>query len=269
MWRGLYTAATGMITESYRTDTIANNLANANTTGFKRDDAVSKEFEPMLIHRIDDMSKIQRDVTTFKGFSLNNNAPVIGELGLGSEIDEIVTDHSQGSFQTTGNPFDLAISGEGYFMVNTPQGQRYTRDGNFYRSSTGRLVNVNGYNVLDDRGRPIDIPDEATTIIVGPNGNITMNDNVPVAQIGLFQFQGGDQVMMKQGDNLYRTNGNPRRMNATGEIQQGVLERSNTNVVSEMVNMIANYRAYEANSRAVVTQDTMLEKSVNEVGRNM
>ena len=120
MWRGLYTAATGMITESYRTDTIANNLANANTTGFKRDDAVSKEFEPMLIHRIDDMSKVQRDVTTFKGFSLNNNAPVIGELGLGSEIDEIVTDHSQGSFQTTGNPFDLAISGEGYFMVNTP-----------------------------------------------------------------------------------------------------------------------------------------------------
>ena len=75
--------------------------------------------------------------------------------------------------------------------------------------------------------------------------------------------------MFKQGNNLFRPNGNPRRLNATGEIQQGILERSNTNVVSEMVNMIANYRAYEANSKAVVTQDSMLEKSVSEVGRNM
>ena len=268
MWRGLYTAATGMITESYRTDVIANNLANANTTSYKRDDAVSRDFEPMLMHRIDDLSRRDRDVTTFKGFSLYNNAPVIGELGMGSKVDEIATDFSQGAFQTTGNPLDLAIMGDGYFMVNTPQGQRYTRDGNFYRAANGRLVNVNGYNVLDDRGRPIVIPDEAASIIVGPNGNVTADGN-PVAQIGLFTFEGGNRVMFKQGNNLFRPNGNPRRLNATGEIQQGILERSNTNVVSEMVNMIVNYRAYEANSKAVVTQDTMLEKSVSEVGRNM
>lgn len=267
MWRGLYTAATGMITESYRTDVIANNLANANTTSYKRDDAVSKDFEPMLMRRIDDYSMRQRDVTTFKGFSLYSGAPVVGELGMGSQVDEVATDFSQGSFETTGNQFDLAISGEGYFMVDTPQGQRYTRAGNFYRSATGRLVNVNGYNVLDNRGRPIDIPDEATTIIVGPTGNITTDGNF-VARLGLFQFEGGNRAVLKQGDNLYRPNGNPRRINGTGEIQQGVLERSNTNIVSEMVNLIANYRAYEANSRAVVTQDTMLEKSVNEVGRN-
>lgn len=186
---------------------------------------------------------------------------------MGSQVDEVATDFSQGSFETTGNQFDLAISGEGYFMVDTPQGQRYTRAGNFYRSATGRLVNVNGYNVLDNRGRPINIPDEATTIIVGPTGNITTDGNF-VARLGLFQFEGGNRAVLKQGDNLYRPNGNPRRINGTGEIQQGVLERSNTNIVSEMVNLIANYRAYEANSRAVVTQDTMLEKSVNEVGRN-
>ncbi|WP_297963695.1 flagellar hook-basal body protein [uncultured Anaerovibrio sp.] len=269
MWRGLYTAATGMITESYRTDTIANNLANANTTGFKRDDAVSSEFEPMLIRKIDDLSKTQRDVTTFKGFSLNNNAPIVGELGMGSKIDEIATDYSQGSFQTTGNPLDLAISGDGYFMINTPQGQRFTRDGNFYRSARGRLVNVSGYEVLDNRGRPIDIPEEAATVIIGPTGNMTADGN-PVAQVGLFEFQGGNKAMTKVGDNLYRPiDPNNRRMAATGEIQQGVLERSNTNIVSEMVNLIANYRAYEANSKAVTTQDTMIEKSVNEVGRNM
>ncbi|MCR5176212.1 MAG: flagellar basal-body rod protein FlgF [Anaerovibrio sp.] len=268
MWRGLYTAATGMITESCRTDVIANNLANANTTSYKRDDAVSSEFEPMLMHRIDDLSVKQRDVTTFKGFSLNNGAPVIGELGLGSSVDEIVTDHSQGAFQTTGNTFDLAISGEGYFLVDTPQGQRYTRDGNFYRSANGRLVNVNGYNVLDDRGRPIDIPAETADVVIGVTGNISA-DRVPVARIGLFQFEGGDAAMVKQGSNLYRAPEGARRMNANGEIQQGILERSNTNVVSEMVNLIANYRAYEANSKAVVTQDTMLDKSVNEVGRGV
>lgn len=268
MWRGLYTAATGMITESYRTDVIANNLANANTTSYKRDDAVSSDFEPMLIHRIDDLSRRQRDVTTFKGFSLYNRGPVIGELGMGSKVDEVATDFSQGALQTTGNPLDLAIMGEGYFLVDTPQGQRYTRDGNFYRSAAGRLVNVSGYNVLDNRGRPIDIPAEAANIIVAPNGNITADGN-PVAQVGLFQFEGGNRVMLKQGNNLFRPNGNPRRLNGTGEIQQGILERSNTNVVSEMVNLIANYRAYEANSKAVVTQDTMLDKSVNEVGRGM
>ena len=105
MWRGLYTAGAGMITETKRTDTIANNLANANTTGYKRDDAINREFAPMLIRRIDD-SKMQNDVTSFKGFSVGGNAPVVGTLGLGSYIDEIATDHTQGGFQTTGNPFD-------------------------------------------------------------------------------------------------------------------------------------------------------------------
>lgn len=267
MWRGLYTAATGMITESNRTDVIANNLANATTTGFKRDDAVSAEFEPMLLRRIDDLSARQKDVTTFKGFSLNNNAPVVGQLGMGSHVDEIATDHSQGALQTTGNTFDLAIVGEGYFTVNTPQGERLTRDGNFYRSATGRLVNVNGYEVLDNRGRQITIPGEAASVVVSPSGRITA-DGVQVATIGFVQVPGGPRAVLKQGHNLYRLQQGAETQPATGEIQQGALERSNTNVVSEMVNMIANYRAYEANSKAVVTQDSMLDKSVNEVGRN-
>lgn len=130
MWRGLYTAGAGMIQETQRTDTIANNLANVNTTGYKRDVAVSSEFEPMLIRRINDKD-MRSDVTSFKGFSLGGNPPVVGTLGLGSEIAEIATDHGQGIFESTGNPYDVAISGEGYFEIQTPQGVRYTRDGAF------------------------------------------------------------------------------------------------------------------------------------------
>ena len=156
MWRGLYTAGAGMIQETQRTDTIANNLANVNTTGYKRDVAVSSEFEPMLIRRINDKD-MRSDVTSFKGFSLGGNPPVVGTLGLGSEIAEIATDHSQGNFESTGNPYDVAISGEGYFEIQTPQGVRYTRDGAFFRSRTGVLENVRGQAVLSEKRRLLQI----------------------------------------------------------------------------------------------------------------
>ena len=267
MWRGLYTAATGMITETKRTDTIANNLANANTTGFKRDDAVTSDFEPMLIRRINDMSG-PKDITEFKGFSLGRKAPVVGELGLGSQVADIATDHSQGSLQSTGNQLDFAVEGEGYFRVATPRGERYTRDGNFYRDARSHLVTVNGNEVLDNAGRPIIIPEEAADFLVSPEGSITAN-GIQVAILGLVSFPGGDASMVKEGNSLYRPADPAQRpQQAAGSIQQGALERSNTEIVSEMVNLIANYRAYEANSKAVVTQDSMLDKSVNEVGRN-
>lgn len=268
MWRGLYTAATGMITETKRTDAIANNLANANTTGYKRDDAVTMDFEPMLLRRINDRTGIENEVTSFKGFSLGPKSPVVGELGLGAQVADIATDHAQGSLQSTGNQLDFAIEGEGYFRIATQGGERYTRDGNFYRNNRGFLVTVNGENVLDNRGRNIAIPEEATDFYVSPEGNITAN-GVRVAQLGLVTFPGGDQVMAKEGNSLYRvTDPQLQPQQATGTIQQGALERSNTEIVSEMVNLIANYRAYEASSKAVVTQESMLDKAVNEVGRN-
>ena len=186
MWRGLYTAGAGMITETKRTDTIANNLANANTSGYKRDDAINREFAPMLIRRIND-GKMQNDVTSIKGFSLGGTAPVVGTLGLGSYIGEIATDHTQGGFQTTGNPLDLAIAGDGYFAVQTPQGVRYTRDGNFYKSARGQLQTVNGQAVLDNQGRPITIPANTTQVTIGDKGQI-LADNQPVATLQFVQF---------------------------------------------------------------------------------
>ena len=274
MWRGLYTAASGMVTEMYRTDNIANNLSNANTTGFKRAQVAVKEFAPMLLHRINDKDAKTIDVTKIKQFSVNPEiGPVVGILGRGSDVAEIATDYTQGSLMSTGNPLDLAISGEGYFSIQARNGDiTYTRDGNFYRSNDGALVNVNGEAVLDTRGRSITIPAEYTTVVVGPEGRISGSidgvNNAEIAQIQFVAFDNPREQLEKIGNNQqYRARADINPVPATGSIQQGMLERANTNVVDEMVEMIASYRAYEANSKAVVTQDSLLDKAVNEVGR--
>lgn len=262
MWRGLFTAASGMVTEQTRTGVIANNLANINTAGYKRDRAIDREFEPMLIRRIDDYAKI--NVTDFKGFSLDRRGPHIGTLGIGSYTQEIATDHMQGSFQATGNPLDLAISGEGYFMVNTPNGVRYTRNGSFYRSADGDIVTSDGNFVLSSEGRQITIPRDATNISVTPYGDV-FADGARVGQLAFVEFA-DRRAVLKQGGSLFYAQEGAQPVPATGTIEQGVIERSNANVINEMVELINNHRVYEADSKAVTTQDTMLDHAVNEVG---
>ena len=140
MIRGLYTGASGMIAESMRTDVTSNNLANANTAGFKKDVAVMKDFASMLITRINDGAE----------------APVIGSLGIGAGVDEVATMHSMGAVRTTGNDFDLALEGKGFFAVETPRGIRYTRNGTFVKNARNELVTQDGYRVLGENG-PITI----------------------------------------------------------------------------------------------------------------
>jgi flagellar basal-body rod protein FlgG len=284
MWRGLFTAATGMITEAQRTDVISNNLANAATTGYKKDIAVHREFENMLIKRMYDhdndksvgvkfgglLDTNSGDVTKFKGFKVNqNDGTAIGELGLGDYIAEIAVDYSQGSFESTGNTFDLAIAGEGFFTVQTPDGVRYTRNGAFFRNQNGVIQDIRGYNLLDRRGNPITIPAGTadSRISVAGDGSIFVNgQNQALAQIQVVQFD--DRLaVQKQGDNLFYAVNNAQPAQATGEVMQGILEKSNVEIVREMVELIHNHRLYEANSKAVTTQDTMLDNSVNQIGR--
>ena len=310
MWRGLYTAATGMITETKRTDVIANNLANAATTGYKRDKAIHREFEAMLIRRYydhedgglvgmepnsqTDYNTNMTDVTRFKGFDADPfYRPNIGRLGLGDYIDEIAVDHIQGPIETTGNELDLAIGGEGFFTIQSPEGIRYTRNGAFFRNAQGFIQDIRGYNLLDAQGQPIKIPRDMFNkdIIVADDGGIYVKgDEVEpweedpiqnittgnqgnrqlIAQIQLVNFE--DRLALrKQGDNLFYAvadaEGNLAQPVASDAvIVQGALEKSNVQIVREMVELIHNHRMYEANAKAVTTQDTMLEKSVNEVG---
>ena len=258
MLRGLYVAASGMITETRRTDVIANNIANAASSGYKRDEAIHQEFAPMLLKRINDN---QDDaVTSFRGFRLEQGPPRVGNLGLGAYTAEIATDHAR----TTGNMLDLAVSGEGYFAVQTPQGVRYTRDGSFYRQSNGALVTARGQAVLNAQNRPIILP-ASTEITIGAKGEI-MDGRRRIDTLQFVQFD-DRRAVLKQGDNLYRPQQGAEPRAATGDIQQGMLENSNVNIASEMVSLINNYRIYEAGSRALVTQDSMTDKTVNEVGR--
>ena len=216
----------------------------------------------MLLKRINDN---QDDaVTSFRGFRLEQGPPRVGNLGLGAYTAEIATDHVQGSMKTTGNMLDLAVSGEGYFAIQTPQGVRYTRDGSFYRQANGALVTARGQAVLNAQNRPIMLPDSAN-ITIGAKGEI-MDGQRRIDTLQFVQFD-DRRAVLKQGDNLYRPQQGAEPQAATGDIQQGMLENSNVNIASEMVSLINNYRIYEAGSRALVTQDSMTDKTVNEVGR--
>ena len=270
MWRGLYAAAAGMIQETTRTDTIAHNLANADTSGYKKDVAVTKEFEPMLMRRIKDYDP-RLKVTTFKGFSLDQRPPRVGTLGIGAKIDEIAIDRAQGSMKSTGNPLDVAISGDGFLAVQTDNGVRYTRDGALIRSATGQLQNMKGQAILDEQGRPITVPGNADKIMIGAKGEIAVsvggNPYQQVARLMFVSFGDDRRAILKEGGNLWNPRPGAEARPATGEIQQGALEASNTNVVNDMVELINNQRIYEAGAKAVITQDSMLEKAVTEVGR--
>lgn len=246
MIRGIYTAASGMIAESLRNDTISNNLANANTAGYKKDIAVTKDFASLLIERIND----------------GQDAPVIGSMGVGSVVDEVATIHSAGVSQVTGNDLDFAIEGQGFFAVQTPNGVRYTRDGAFTRDRGGRLVTQDGYAVLGQNGRPVHL--NGGKVNVAPDGQLSM-DGLNADKLQLVQFANA-KALRKEGNNLYIAEGQ-RPQAATGTIRQGLLEGSNVNVVSEMVNLISGYRAYEVNGKMVQAQDATLDKAVNEVGR--
>jgi flagellar basal-body rod protein FlgG len=246
MIRGIYTAASGMMAEAVRNDSIANNLANVNTAGFKKDVAVTKDFASMLIQRVND----------------GTEAPVIGSMGTGVVVDEIATIHSSGMMRTTGNDLDMAIDGKGFFTVETPNGVRYTRNGTFTQNSQGELVTQEGYPVLGQNRR---IRTNGSKLTVRGDGRVAV-DGVDTDQLQLVEFA-DDKQLTKEGSSLYSAPANAQSQSATGVVHQGVLEQSNVNVVAEMVNMISGYRAYEVNAKSVQAQDETLGKAVNDVGK--
>ncbi len=250
MLRGLYTAASGMIAEGVRTDTIANNLANVDTAGFKKDTTVTSEFREMLLQRIND----------------GTDTPTIGRMGTGAEVVANATNYSTGAFKTTGNPLDFAIEGDGFFAVNAPQGVRYTRDGSFRLNDQNQLVTADGFRVQGQNGAPITAVADGSGVQVDVMGRV-FSGGQEIGQLQMVTFP-NKQQLAKEGSNLFRTTAaNPARQPFTGKVRQGALEGSNVNVVQEMVNMISAYRAYEIHSKAVQTHDALADKAINEVAK--
>lgn len=255
MSQALWIAKTGLEAQQNRLSVVSNNLANVNTTGYKRARAV---FEDLLYQNIRQA-----------GGQTSQETELPTGLSLGTGVRTVATQklHTQGNLIQTNNTFDTAIQGKGFFQILKPNGDiGYTRNGEFQVNSTGQLVNSSGYRVQPD----IIIPENALSITIGSDGivSVTQPGNPAPAQVGVLQL--ADFVnpagLQSIGGNLYVETGasgapvvGSPDTNNLGSLIQGSLESSNVNVVEELVNMIETQRAYEMNSKAISTADQMLQ----------
>ncbi len=260
MKRGLYTASTGMTTQMQRMDVISNNLANVNTTGFKRDDASIRTFDDIFINRVNE-PKDQYGNPFF-----NEN---IGDLGFGVTIDKVSTDFTTGSHMITESGLDFAIDGDGFFTVAVPQNdgtitEMYTRNGSFKLTQDGFLVTNDNYFVQGQNGS-INLSQYGSMPSVSARGEIVVNGEV-VDQLKFVAVE-DNTTLRKVNDDYYRTTEQSVLTPATGSIRQGYLETSNVNTVQEMVELISISRNYETNQKVIQTEDTLMSKVANDIGR--
>ena len=256
MIRALYTAASGMSAQQANIDNVAHNLANVNTTGFKKSRV---EFEDLVY----DQTKVPGAATSATG-----EAPVGLETGLGVRVVATSRDFGRGNLKATNGPLDLAIEGDGFFQVQLPSGEvGYTRSGSFHLSGEGALVTSDGYPLEPQ----MTIPANATSISISKDGVVSASipGQTGVQQVGrieLASFQ-NPAGLQAQGGNVFlatTASGEPKvgapGEDARGTIAKGFVEDSNVSVVEEMVNMILGQRAYEANSRVIKAADEMLSQ---------
>ncbi len=255
MNQALWIAKTGLDAQQSRLAVVSNNLANVNTTGFKKGRAI---FEDLLYQNVRQ-----------PGGQTSQNTQLPSGLTLGTGVRMVATQklHSQGNLSQTNNPLDVAIQGRGFFQVLMPNGdQGYTRAGVFQVNSDGQIVTSSGYAVQPN----ITVPANATSVTIGRDGTVTANlpNNPAPAQIGTIQLADfvNPSGLQPVGENLYKetaASGAPQvgtaGQNSLGTMIQGSLESSNVNVVEELVNMIETQRAYEMNSKAISTADHMLQ----------
>jgi flagellar basal-body rod protein FlgG len=251
----LSVAATGMLAQQLNVEVISNNIANLNTNAFK---AQRAEFQDLLYQDERAVGANSSDSGTI--------VPVGVQIGTGVKAAAVYRITQQGNLTNTSNPLDLAIEGHGYFQIQMPDGTTsYTRDGSLQLSATGQLVTADGYSVQPS----ITIPQNTTSVTINANGQVmaqVAGQTAPqtVGQIELANFP-NEAGLAQKGNNLLTetpasgsaTTGNPGTT-AFGTIQQGYIETSNVNIVSEITNLIAAQRAYEMNSKVIQTSDQMM-----------
>ena len=262
MVRSLFTAATGMIAQQTQVDVTSHNIANVNTMGYKKNRA---EFADLMYQ-----------VMSYAGTptSTTTTHPTGIEVGLGVRPQAITKIHSQGYFKETGNNLDMVIAGNGFFQVQMPDGTTaYTRNGAWKLDSDGNIVNDDGLQLVPN----ITIPADATQISIGIDGTVS------VLQPGAAEMQQVGQIeivnfinpagLHSSGDNLFLETGASGApiigiagQDGRGQIKQGFVEMSNVQLVEEMTELITGQRAYEANSKAITTSDSMLQ-TTNELKR--
>ncbi|XXJ19273.1 flagellar basal-body rod protein FlgG [Desulfovibrio caledoniensis] len=257
MMRSLWTSATGMIAMQTQIDTLSNNLANVSTTGFKKSRA---EFEDLMYQTLKVAGTQNPDGT---------RTPVGMQVGMGVRPVSVHKFFTQGDFQNTGNPLDMAIEGGGFFQVMMNDEEVYTRDGSFELDDQGRVVTAAGYPLQPE----FTVPPETSSVSISETGTISALDKdgtvLATADIDLYRFQ-NPAGLIAAGRNFYRESeasgaavaGTPGDDNF-GTIAQGFLEGSNVEMVDEMVGLIVGQRAFEINSKAITTSDGLLQTAIN------
>ena len=259
MIRAMYTAASGMSAQQMNLDTIANNLANSSTTGFRQ---LRLQFEDMVYQNMITPGAAESQTTVAAGL----------QIGLGTRPTMTEVINTQGELNETDNPLDVAIEGAGFFQVQMPDGSiAYTRAGQFQLNNQGQMVTPDGYPLIP----AITIPPNATAVTITQYGtvNATLPGQQNPAQLGQIQLatfpnSGGLEMM---GNNLLMPTlnsgnailGNPGSTEGQGTLQQGYLENSNVDVVTEFVQMVLAQRAYESNSKVIKAADTMYQEVNN------
>ncbi|HZG59496.1 MAG TPA: flagellar hook-basal body protein [Anoxybacillus sp.] len=276
MLRGFYAAASGMLSQQRRVEMLTNNIANANTPGYKADQASLRAFPEMLLKSLHTTSIPTKEPRAFR------NHTTIGELNTGVYMQEMMPLFVQGDLKETGQNTDLALidgnlptdaetgmKGALFFVVENGNGEiRYTRNGNFTLNADGFLTTQDGFYVLDENGERIQLASE--NFKVTKDGMIFEND-VLVTRINI-AFAANPNSVVKEGNGRFRSTtgvlpsaiGNP---NVTYQLQQGFLERSNVDLARSMTEMMSAYRAFEANQKILQAYDKSMDKAVNDIGR--
>jgi flagellar basal-body rod protein FlgF len=248
---GLYLSASGVLANNYNVDVLANNLANSESIGFKRDMTLFRQrlTAAQESHKAGDWTD-----------------PILEKMGGGLAVNPTMIDSSQGELETTGNPLDLAIQGKGYFAVQDANGIHLTRDGRFMLNSSGELVmsNSRASKVLDATQRPI-VLDSTQLAQIGPDGKITQ-DGAPAGTIGLFNVP-NPQQLTKNGANQLNYPNVANLMPADGMVRSESVERSNVDPTTELAQLMEAQRDLEANANMIHYQDETLQSLVQDVGK--
>jgi flagellar basal-body rod protein FlgF len=270
-----------MNVQQNRLDEIANNLANVDLNGYKKDTAIQKAFPEMLMRRMNDDG-----VYTFPVGSVDTS-PIVGAIGTGVETNEVYTNFSQAPLKQTENDFDVALEGRGFMKVQTPQGERLTRNGAFLVNSDGFLVTKTGDFVLGENG-PIKL--KKNNFVIDQDGTVWQNstfaaDDKRLVSQSENQWENIEKVdrlqivdvkreryLQKQGNSYWKATEESGASGIIGpdgrpKVRQGFLEGANVNAVQEMVEMIEVNRAYDANQKTIQTEDSLIGKLWNEVVR--
>ncbi len=243
MIKGIYNTAASMVPRVRKQEVIANNMANAETAGYKQDSLFLRVF------------KNQQNLKGLKNLQ--------GPSWETRMIDKLYVDHTEGALEATGRDLDVAIQGDGFFVVQTPTGEAYTRNGTFTLGPDGTLINSDGFPILSEGG-PLTLTDEKVTI--GTDGVVTLgNSNVGRLRIVSFEDPG---ELIKTTGTLFTAPINVAPTAPTAiNVRQGYLEKSNVNIMREMVDMIDSYRMFETGQKMIQIQDDTLSKAVNELPR--